>query len=269
MEPPRPASFDRSSIRSGSAERTVADSSEVVVEPHSKREPTPNAIPQTPSQKLSSDVNDGRHNGSVDEPVSLKRKGEDLQDKQPEVKKVKIDEPGLPPIWSKLASSNPNFHIQQQKYPQSAAIKNNVTFKKDVKIEEVNPTTKEQERTNGQEATVVQDDKMQGISRLLKMPWELSFTGKGPADRLVHRIATFLYRTMLTRPQLGAGDPTNGSLEIEAKIGTLVDRNTNERIQLPVVTPCVLDENFSKTRCRFESFMNEVSSPSYYHRLQY
>lgn len=78
-----------------------------------------------------------------------------------------------------------------------------------------------------------------------------------PADRLLHQIATFLYITMLSKPDLGAGDPRNGSLEIEAKVGTLVDKGTDQRLNLPVTTPCVLNEGFSRTHLRFESFMTE------------
>ena len=80
-----------------------------------------------------------------------------------------------------------------------------------------------------------------------------------PADRLLHQVAEFLYITMLSNPNLGAGDARNGALEIEAKVGTLVDKNNNERLNLPITTPCALHEGFSKSHVRFESFITEVS----------
>jgi len=50
-----------------------------------------------------------------------------------------------------------------------------------------------------------------------------------------------------------------GAFEIEAKLGTLVDRGTRDRLRFPNTTAMVLDPGFSAQSVAFESFMGEVS----------
>lgn len=90
------------------------------------------------------------------------------------------------------------------------------------------------------------------------MSWESSITDTKPRDELVRQVADFLYLTMLRRENIGTGDATRGALEVEAKFGTLIDRNTSERLALPVMTKTVLHQDFSDRNIRFESQMSEV-----------
>lgn len=63
---------------------------------------------------------------------------------------------------------------------------------------------------------------------------------------------------MLSRSDVGVGDARNGALEIEAKLGTLCDRSTGDRIRFPLMTTAVLDPGWSRDHVRFESKMTEV-----------
>lgn len=92
--------------------------------------------------------------------------------------------------------------------------------------------------------------------------WELSITDTEPADQFLHSVCAFLYRELSARPDLGAGDARNGQLEIEAKIGTLVDRDSGQRIRFPVQNAVVLDPGWSPRQLKFESFMTEVNKIS-------
>lgn len=200
-------------------------------------------------------------NGMAPEPSApLKRRAEEPPAIEQEQKKLRVQYPEPPP-WARLHPSNPGFQTQAARYPKfkdpaympAAPAKHNAR-----PSSRPGPVPE-----NGQRPPIPiasdTDSKKAQISRILGMPWELSLKNEIPADRLLHQIATFLYVAMLSDPELGAGDARNGSLEIEAKIGTLVDKTTDERLSLPVTTPCVLDEGFSKNRVRFESFMTEVS----------
>jgi hypothetical protein len=52
-------------------------------------------------------------------------------------------------------------------------------------------------------------------------------------------------------------NPLDGSIEIEAKIGTLIDVSTGDRLSWPLVSPVVVSEEFNKN-LKFESRMVEA-----------
>ena len=56
------------------------------------------------------------------------------------------------------------------------------------------------------------------------------------------------------------GPSASGSavLEVEAKIGQLIDKNTNERIRLPVMTECVVSPSDPSIKLAFKSSMTVV-----------
>lgn len=89
-------------------------------------------------------------------------------------------------------------------------------------------------------------------------PWEASIRGPYPTDPFAFAVGKYLFEEILSRPDVGVGDARNGALEIEAKLGTLVERQTDQRIQLPVISPTVLARHMS-ANLRFESHMTEVS----------
>lgn len=89
-------------------------------------------------------------------------------------------------------------------------------------------------------------------------PWEPCIKGSmAQSDRFTLQVGKYLFEEILRRSDVGVGNAHNGALEIEAKLGTLVDRNTDQRVHLPVQNPAVLDRNMS-SRLRFESHMTEA-----------
>ncbi|KAJ9661111.1 hypothetical protein H2201_006662 [Coniosporium apollinis] len=78
--------------------------------------------------------------------------------------------------------------------------------------------------------------------------WEPSITAITPYDELSRRVCDFLYPFAIqTYP--------GASLEIEAKIGTLLDRYSHQRVELPVLSETVLDS--ARMSCTFQSSMTE------------
>lgn len=61
-------------------------------------------------------------------------------------------------------------------------------------------------------------------------PLSLSILGVEPLDEFIKEIADFVHHMIKTRP-----DHPNGKVEVEAKIGVLRDRNTAQRLALPVL----------------------------------
>jgi hypothetical protein len=88
-------------------------------------------------------------------------------------------------------------------------------------------------------------------------PWESCISGTPPADDVATRVADFLFLNVLRNPDFGEITSRNIQFEIEAKVGILLNKDTNERVNLPVLSECVLDNTAG--RIAFQSNMSEVS----------
>ena len=94
-------------------------------------------------------------------------------------------------------------------------------------------------------------------------PWEPSFLNVIPAEELVRIVSDWLFQNVVRRDDVGVGPAGGGVgggavLEIEAKIGQLIDKNTNDRIRLPVLNECVVSHTDPSIRIAFKSSMTEV-----------
>ncbi|KAI9726291.1 MAG: mRNA-capping enzyme subunit beta [Chrysothrix sp. TS-e1954] len=67
---------------------------------------------------------------------------------------------------------------------------------------------------------------------------ETSFTEVIPSEEITRHLCDFLYRHIVLNDAAGSMD--QGQLEIEAKFGTLIDRSTNERLRLPILTESIV-----------------------------
>ncbi|WEW59223.1 hypothetical protein PRK78_004692 [Emydomyces testavorans] len=92
-------------------------------------------------------------------------------------------------------------------------------------------------------------------------PWEPSITGVIPHEEVTKLICDFLFQQVVMRKDIGAG-PAGGAavgsgaiLEVEAKLGQLVDRNRGERVRLPVLTECIISRDDPSMRLAFETSM--------------
>ena len=97
--------------------------------------------------------------------------------------------------------------------------------------------------------------------------WEHNIVDTILADQLTRTIADFMYTEVVGRNDVSVGPASGGSgqgavLEVEAKLGQLIDKNTNERLKLPVMTECVIDKRDPNLRLAFKSSMTEVSPRS-------
>ncbi|KAI4120569.1 MAG: hypothetical protein LQ338_006920 [Usnochroma carphineum] len=92
-------------------------------------------------------------------------------------------------------------------------------------------------------------------------PWEPTITNVIPAEELTREIMNYLFQTVVQMNGVAFG-PAGGSntvrgavVEIEAKIGQIIDRNTNDRLRLPVMTECMLSRTDPNLRTAFRSSM--------------
>ena len=97
-------------------------------------------------------------------------------------------------------------------------------------------------------------------------PWEPSILNIIPSEELVKVVSDWLFAEVVLREDVGVG-PAGGAagqgavLEIEAKIGQLIDKNTNDRLRLPVISECVISQSDPNVRVAFKSSMTEVRVP--------
>lgn len=83
--------------------------------------------------------------------------------------------------------------------------------------------------------------------------------GSEPLDELSRAVADFLFHNVVLQddPALVNGGPDGPVIEIEAKLGQLVEKDTNQRLKFPVLTETVYDSD--TYRAKFCSSMTEVS----------
>jgi len=91
-------------------------------------------------------------------------------------------------------------------------------------------------------------------------PWEPTITNMIPYEELTRIVSDFIYShvIMVDDPMLLGTGPGDAQLEIEAKLGQIVDRDSNERLRLPVVSETVLNMDDPSLRVQFKSSMTEV-----------
>ncbi|KAF4624563.1 hypothetical protein G7Y89_g13608 [Cudoniella acicularis] len=93
-------------------------------------------------------------------------------------------------------------------------------------------------------------------------PWEACITGTKPVDQMNRTVADFFFRNVVSRGDLGELSSRGVEIEIEAKLGQLIDKETNQRFQLPVLTGCIVAESprigfRSSMTVAQHSFLNE------------
>jgi hypothetical protein len=87
-------------------------------------------------------------------------------------------------------------------------------------------------------------------------PWEPTILAITPIQELTKLVSDFLFVEVVNRIDV---NPESGAvLEIEAKIGQLIDRDTEERLQLPALSECIVSKNHNNLRTAFKSSMTEV-----------
>ncbi|KAK0712833.1 CYTH-like domain-containing protein [Lasiosphaeria miniovina] len=85
--------------------------------------------------------------------------------------------------------------------------------------------------------------------------WEASITNAIPQEAMTKVIADFLFKHVVLNEDMNEIQSRGVQFEIEAKLGTLIDRSTSQRVNLPVLSDCVLND--SGNWLNFRSSMTE------------
>jgi hypothetical protein len=84
-----------------------------------------------------------------------------------------------------------------------------------------------------------------------------------PSEEIIRSISDYLFTEVVRRDDVSAGPAGGGPgkgavLEIEAKLGKLIDKHTNERLRLPVMSECIINSRDPSLKIEFKSSMTEV-----------
>lgn len=91
----------------------------------------------------------------------------------------------------------------------------------------------------------------------ISIPWAPSLGPSVPVADITKSIADFLFIHVISRPDSNSLASTGIDIEIEAKLGLLIEKDTNQRVRLPVRSECVLD---MPGRVRFENGLDVVAN---------
>ncbi|KAJ6015485.1 hypothetical protein N7540_010076 [Penicillium herquei] len=92
--------------------------------------------------------------------------------------------------------------------------------------------------------------------------WEPSITGFIPYEETTKILCDFLFQHVVMRTDVAAGPAGSAAvgqgaiIEIEAKLGHVMDMDRGERLMLPVLTETVLNKDTPRFRTSFESSMS-------------
>ncbi|KAM3431768.1 hypothetical protein NHJ13734_007155 [Beauveria thailandica] len=86
-------------------------------------------------------------------------------------------------------------------------------------------------------------------------PWEASITGVKPYEELSRAVADFLFIHVINAQDAQEISSRGIEFEIEAKLGTLIDKDTNHRVERFIESECVLRDT---GRVAFKSSMTEA-----------
>ena len=89
-------------------------------------------------------------------------------------------------------------------------------------------------------------------------PWEPSLCGFRPFEEVSKRVADWLYVMVVSNPNSVEIHSRGIQIEVEAKLGIIIDRDTNRRLEGFMDTECLLKDT---QKTAFQSSMNEVSVP--------
>lgn len=95
-------------------------------------------------------------------------------------------------------------------------------------------------------------------------PWEPSITGFIPHEEITKILCDFLFTNVVIRNDVAAGPAGSAAaghgaiIEVEAKLGHIMDQDRRERLHLPVLTESIVNRENPHLRTSFESNMSIV-----------
>lgn len=155
----------------------------------------------------------------------------------------RLKEPGLIPNSSQQATL-PNVGVARTPQPQPQP------------QPQQNGHQMPQPNGNGPHNALLDNDLIRA-RRILDPNWERSMEGHVPITSLVKQVMDWLYVSLDENSDIGL-NAREGAIEIEAKIGTLIEKKTGARVSLPITSATVIHPQFND-KLQFESQMLQAA----------
>lgn len=166
-----------------------------------------------------------------------------------------------PPIWAQSAHTlgrkmpnHANFVIQKRVAPH-------VNGKKDSVVKAEHPSrnaspeaTRSQPAGHNPGPPTIDPGPQDSLG-----PWEASINGVKPYEEVSRQVADFLFINVVNNSDIQEITSRGIQFEIEAKLGQLIDKDTNQRVNKYLASEAVLKDN---GRTAFRSSMTEVGPHS-------
>lgn len=223
--------------------------------------PLPHHARDEQSMKIDSAQGDATEPPYTETKPSLKRPATDASLQQPPSKQRKTSGRKYEqrPPWAQLSKHNPRFH--QQGPTQNGAMPQQPPQRPPAAPQSNGPSVYSNVKLDGRDPWNYDpplDMDLIEATAALGSKWEKSFRWNTPYPDMLRVVQDWLWQHLEQLGDVGS-DPREGQVEIEAKIGTLIDNNTDERLKLPVATMCVIQPDHHGNRYSFRSEMGQVS----------
>lgn len=159
-----------------------------------------------------------------------------------------------PPIWARSTKkddklpNHANFVLQKK-------IHSHINGKHDGSARQSRNTSPEATRSHQASHSQPPGSAAEPSPQDLLGPWEPSITGVKPYEEITKTIADFLFLNVVNNEDMQEIRSQGIQFEIEAKLGTLIDKDTNHRVDRAVNSECVIHDG---GRIAFRSSMTEV-----------
>ena len=224
------------------------------------------ALPQGPMEQqemasaTESKLGDFTASSTVENQSSLKRPAESELANGPPAKQRRTQRKySARPTWAKLSKHNPRFQHQQAQNGMPSGAREQQDQPNGGQVQQLNG----QPNVNGaildgQDPWLrnppLDDDLIHAQQVLGK--WEKTFQWNTPIPDILNVVQGWLYTELNKLGDVGT-NPEEGTIEIEAKIGTIMQEGSLDRLRLPVQSMAVVSEDYR--RHHFESQMTMVS----------
>lgn len=174
-----------------------------------------------------------------------------------------------PPIWAqsgrrRMPAASRNFSIKQQQVggAPSSVVSVNGTHHEPSVITKAEHVSRHTSPETARSTTVAREEPGQVAAKEAStfggqpFPWEPTIEASKPIDVISRSTADFFVYNVLQGPNPAELRARGAQFEIEAKLGTLIDKSTNDRVELRIQAgECVIGEG---SRIAFRSSMTEV-----------
>lgn len=181
-----------------------------------------------------------------------------VKSESPAAPKKKRLRRAVPPRWAQSVEilkgglpRHPNYVLRKRKPVQPNGKRNSTTTSKVTPAGRSRHASPEASRAQQPAPAVPQVEGPQAILG----PWEPSIGGIKPADEVSKLMCDFLFMNVISCQDFREIQSRGIQFEIEAKLGTVVDRHTNHRVDLGAASECLLTDTQ-----KFVSSMSEVST---------